>query len=423
MGMEILAIDTLRTAQSSSEAILWRRDLLRSGISIGSYQTSVQVQALKHPWGGARGVFVDDKKRQLGPTGFVSDRGAYYISRHALVCVDPLTGETIWERDGLPLGADVFGDDEFVFVVPPESESAMVFSAADGRRLESRSVPALDNRWATYGRNVLAWDQETVTAPLRLRLLDAWTGDDIWEEQVPLGTKATRVDCDEIAMLQPDGRFVIRGLDDDTVRIASSLEAEPSLETLHVMRSEEQYLVLAGRQVTVEPNSPAARIRRVNLGSPVPLLTARVYGFDRSSGKMSWEEPATVDRYGYHMAQPSESPILLFLRHYTPVVAEGSPRQHTSVLCLDRRDGRVLVEKKDINSLTYTFDLIADRNDQTVTVALSTKPFTITLTDKPLGESPKSSEEPPTAAADAARPENEASEDPPSDAEGPEIEG
>ncbi len=447
MGMEILAIDTLQTAQSSSEAILWRHDLLRPAVSIGSYQTQVQVQSLKHPWGGTRGVFVDSKKHLLGGTGYLSRKGAYYYSLHALTCADPLTGETIWERDGLPLGADVFGDDEFVFVVPPESDSAMVFSAIDGRELESRPVPQLENRWATHGRNVLAWDQESVTSPLRLRLLDAWTGKEIWTEQVPLGTKATLVDSDEIAFLQPDGRLIVRGLDDAAVRIAASVDPEPSLETLHVMRSQDQYLVLAGRQVTVEPNSPAARIRSVKLGSAVPMLTARIYAFDRTSGKMSWEQPVSIDRYGYHSAQPSESPILLFLRHYTPVVAEGTPRQHTSVLCLDRRDGRLLVEKDDIDSLTYTFDLIANREKQTVTVALSTKPFTITLTDKPLATEPESaaaddgesetnasppspedetSDEPPAAEAVQPDPEkagDSASEDAPSGATGPEIDG
>jgi outer membrane protein assembly factor BamB len=400
MGMEILAIDTLQSANSSSEAILWRRDLLRAGVSIGSYQTQVQVQSLNHPWGGTRGVFVDPKKNLLGGAGFVSNKGAYYYSLHSLVCVDPLTGETVWERDGLPLGSDVFGDDEFVFVVPPDSDSALVFSGIDGRELEARPVPQLENRWTTYGRQVLAWDQESVTAPLRLRLLDPWTGEEMWSEQVPLGTKATLIDCDEVAFMQPNGRFVIRSLDSPEVRITASLEPEPNLETLHVMRSQDQYLVLAGRQATVEPNSSAASIRSVTIGSPVPMLTARLYGFDRATGELSWDNPVSIDHYGYHEAQPTESPILLFLRHYTPKVEKGTPRQHTSVLCLDRRDGRVLVEKDDINSLTYTFDLIANRADQTVTVALSTKPFAIKLTDKPLPQETEAS------AKDAAAPDS-----------------
>ncbi len=382
MGMELLAIDTLQAAQGSSEAILWRKDLLRSGMSTGGYRTQVQVQALKHPWGGTRRVVVDVKKRPLGGTGFLGDGGVYFISLRALVCADPLTGETIWKRDGLPQGADIFGDDALVFVVPPESDSALVFNAVDGRQLESRPVPLLENRWATYGRNVLAWDQENASAPLRLHLFDAWTGDEIWAEQVPLGTKGTLVACDEVALLQPDGRLVIRGLDDAQTRVEASLEAEPSLETLHVMRSQDQYIALAGRQVTVEPNSPAARIQTVNFGAPVPLLTARIYAFDRSNGELSWAQPASIDRYGYHTAQPSETPLLLFIRLYTPKVAKGSPRRHTSVLCLDRRDGRVLVEKDDINSLTNTFDLTSSRADQTVTVALSAKPFMIKFKEK-----------------------------------------
>jgi outer membrane protein assembly factor BamB/thioredoxin-like negative regulator of GroEL len=399
MGAELLAIDALQSDQSSSEAILWRRDLVRSGIGAANYQTQVQVQALNHPWGGTRRIFVDAQKHPTGETAFVSDSGVYFFSLRALICADPISGDVIWQRDGLPQGSDVFGDEELIFVVPPDSDTATVYSAVDGRQLDARPVPLLENRWATSGRRVLAWDQQDASAPLRLRLIDAWSGDPLWTEQVPLGTKGTLIDCDEVALLQPDGRLVIRRLDGAEEFIETSLDPEPGLETLYVMRSQARYLVLAGRQVTVEPNSAEARIRSVNFGAPIPLLTGRIYGLDRQTGKPCWDQPASIERYGYHTAQPTELPILLFIRHYTPIVEEGAPRQHTAVLCLDRRDGRVLVEKDDINSLTYTFDVVADRPAQSITIGLSTKPFTITLTDTPADTEPPETAEPAAATA------------------------
>ncbi len=121
----------------------------------------------------------------------------------------------------------------------------------------------------------------------------------------------------------------------------------------------------------------------------MPLVTGPVYAFDRRTGESSWEKPAAVERYGFYAAQPSESPVIVFIRQYTPKTEKGSStRQHTSVLCLDRRDGRVLVEKGDIPAMTYTFDVLADRSKATVTVGLPAKTFEIKLTDQPIPPEP-----------------------------------
>ncbi|MBL7039743.1 MAG: PQQ-binding-like beta-propeller repeat protein [Pirellulaceae bacterium] len=422
MGMEIVAIDMLQAMQNASEAILWRRNLVHLPPGYASRTTSVQVQSLKHPWGGVRQVFADSQKRLIGATGPLDANGVYYMNLRELVCADPSTGETIWARENLTQGSDVFGDRELIFVAPPDSDQAQVFSALDGKELGTRKVHMLENRWATCGRNLLAWEQDNATDPLRLRLYDAWTGEEIWQEELPLTSKADLIERDEIAFIQPDGRFVVRSLWDDQPRIEATLEAEKNLMSLHVLRSSNQYIVAVNRTVTTEPNTPAASIRAISSGTAMPLVTGNMYAFDRASGQPSWEGPVAIERFGFPLDQPVESPVLLLLRHITPKNAKGSRRYQTSIMCLDRRNGRTLLQKDDIAAQTYTYDIVADHPKQTVTVSLPNTNFAIKLTDEPLEpEQPATAEPPAKPAPTEAPPANPApAEAPASDTPGAE---
>ena len=48
------------------------------------------------------------------------------------MAADPRNGKTLWIRRDLPRGCAVFGDDRYVFVLPPQRDEAMMLKAADG---------------------------------------------------------------------------------------------------------------------------------------------------------------------------------------------------------------------------------------------------------------------------------------------------
>ncbi|MCL4202364.1 MAG: PQQ-binding-like beta-propeller repeat protein [Pirellulaceae bacterium] len=400
MGMELLAVDLIQAARNPSAPVRWRKELVRPAPGATIYQTNINVQALKHPWGDSRRVFADKDRNLVGVTGPITHRGFFYMNLRELICADPVSGETIWSRTNMPVGSDVFGDDELIFVVPPSSRQAQVFRSVDGQDLGTREIDELDYRWATLGRNVLAWSQASATDPLTLRLYDAWTGEEIWREEVPADTRATLIEDDEVAMLQSDGRFFVRSLRHDGVPVWDQVKAEEGLLSLYVLRSQDQYLLVTNRAAKVEPNTPAATIRSIVSGTAAPLVTGRVYAFDRRSGQSAWREPAEVDRYGFPTDQPSESPVLLFLRHYRPQADRAGQQQHTAALAIGRNDGRLIMERGDIPAQTYTYDVTADRLKQTVTIGLPAKVITMTLTDKPAPEKT----EPPADDAETEKP-------------------
>ena len=60
------------------------------------------------------------------------------------------------------------------------------------------------------------------------------------------------------------------------------------------------------------------------------------------------------------------------------------------------------MEKGDIPAQTYTYDVMADRLKQTITIGLPAKTITVTLTDKPLA--PQVEEAPAEEAGGATAP-------------------
>jgi len=412
MGMEVLAIDTMRAVGAvgkPAEAILWRHDLVRPNITGNVYHTQLQIQKLAHPWGRNRLTFVNLQNELVGVTGPLLDSGVYYLEGRTLLCADPLTGEPIWSRDGMPVGADIFGDGEWIFVAPADGGSALVFHALDGTEGATRPAEPLANRWATWGRHVLAWkaktadaaagtqgsdnevdDEQAAQLPRDVWLYDAVTGTEIWREQLPAGSRGTLVDDDEVALLQPDGRLVIRSLAGPQLVLEARLNADDKLRSVYVLRSQDQYLVATNRVEATPVNNPLIQIRSITTGGEVPLVTGQLYAFQRGTGKASWPAPVPIERFGFPLDQPRETPVLLFLRQFTPATSQGPRREQTSILCLDRRDGKPLLDKAEIPAQTNSFDVVADRRQQTVTIGLPSKSFTIKLSD--------ASDSPPSAA-------------------------
>jgi outer membrane protein assembly factor BamB len=277
----------------------------------------------------------------------------------------------------------------------------MVLSARDGRELGERPVDDLEHRWTTWGRHVLAWMQESLDKPLVLRLYDAWTGDEIWREAFPIGTRATLVEEDEVAAFQPDGRLVIRSLRDAAVNLEASLEPEEKLETVHVLRSSDTYLIVTNRDGEASADSHQVRIRAITGGGAVPLVTGRMYSLDRTSGQPNWKSPVEIEQFGLPVSQPPDSPVVMLLRHVVPNTSQGTRRQHTEVLVLDRRDGRVLMNRDDIPAQTATFAVVADPLKHAVLVSLPVKSFRLQFTDDPIPPEPPAEEETETVEAEA----------------------
>jgi outer membrane protein assembly factor BamB len=397
LGDQVIAIDALKADRTGGDGLLWRLDAMELDLT-NVRPVSPAVRQATNPLAGIRVQIHDPTGRLNFYTGPVQSIGVCFQKGRQLICADPLTGQPIWERAQIPAAAEIFGDGELLFVADPNSEEALVLSAIDGSVLGRRQLERADRRWATHGRNVLTWEQ--TGASVTLKLYDAWTqGPPLWSKQVPLGSRGTLVDGEELALLESGGTFTVVSLATGKVRFASPLAAERSLSFIHVIRSQDQYLLIASQENNDSADGLVVHPITMLGGLHQNRVHGRVYAFDRRTGKAQWQVPALVASHCLPPDQPAESPLLCFVRNRTRTSGSTSSRQAGSVLCLDRRDGRIVWDsdaeqaaERRIPGEIKACEILADPAKRTVTLGIQSQPsgrsVTIQLTDKPMPPQP-----------------------------------
>ncbi len=106
--------------------VLWRHELGERAGNGAVMAFQPQQHVIQLPWAGPRLVVADQLGRPIGNIGPMTPELACYQRMRSVVAVDPLTGETIWSRNDVEPGSDIFGDDEMLFIVAPNSEEALV---------------------------------------------------------------------------------------------------------------------------------------------------------------------------------------------------------------------------------------------------------------------------------------------------------
>ncbi len=356
-GNRVVAIDTL-AGQGQRPEILWTKDLTTTfpGLEGGkSQQQRVLIFA-----GGVPVFTADAYGRPMAEIGPVTGRMICYQSLRTLTAVDPSSGAALWSRHDVPQGCELLGDDEVILAVPRDSTTATVYRAADGRELGRCEVPDKRDRVAVLGRHVATWtgDDERQT----LRLLDPWRGRDVWTREFPAGSKLSRIGpqaasarglgsqetgVPEVGVLEPQGNFAVLSLADGRPRVSARLKPPANLLDIHVLRSDDRYLLLA-KQTPPAPaaaaDKPAERIMYpLTLGGQAELVSGTLYGLDRATGAVRWEH--SIEQRGIDLSQAAHWPILV-LAERVYYQGEKVPRRYEmKVTCLDRRDGRTVFEE------------------------------------------------------------------------------
>ncbi len=391
LGSEVLAIDTLRN-QGNGNRVLWTQELSELAPNMFNGQP-VQATAIALPWGATRHVPAQVKGGQsLGIVGPLLDRCVFVERGHDLTAYDPLTGETLWSRRGIEPGSEVFGDAEALVIVPPdtadESVKATIYRSLDGEELGTRTLPKSMRRWAYCGRRCLEGRVER-DGRLSFVLSDPWEEKDTVLATFKSGVKATLVGDDAAAFLEPSGHFLMVALADGKRIIDEQLEPEDALDNIVVQRTPDQYVLFANRALRgTTPNMPTPQ-GMVGLDSGMAPANGHIYAFDRGTGKSLWPVPALVKNYHVLLGQGVDLPLLVLL-HWHPVTGAAGPGEaKSSLLCLDRRSGR-LVWKEDLSQPANFFncEIGGSRERQTVTVTMPTQAIALRFTNDPVPPEP-----------------------------------
>jgi hypothetical protein len=112
------------------------------------------------------------------------------------------------------------------------------------------------------------------------------------------------------------------------------------------------------------------------------MIHGKVYLLDRSTGKPRWNTPAAIEHYGLLMEQPTQSPLLVFMRK------GGRNAQQSALLVLDKRDGRIVFQKEDIPVAANFSEVIARPDTNKLLVTMGARNFEFTMTDEPVPPAP-----------------------------------
>ena len=383
MGNKILAIDALEVSNGQTPRVVWSQELQMPD-TVDIRRQRFRRQLANMPGGlGRFGI-----GGSLNPTS----NGAVAVSLEAvcfkrfrgLVAVDPTSGEEIWMRRDVHPDSLVFGDHKYVLVVGPDKTEADVFRVADGKLLSRRTVPAETERIATIGRRILAWREEGDGAILELvdPLEEKTPKHSVWVSgALDGGSRLFILEDEAVAVYEPNGHFIMLDLVDGHPIVDQQLQPEKALVEIFVLRSPEQYLLIAhSRQLA------ATKARRTYMHgvSSVRIGRGRVHAFDLAGEKI-WTEPVEVTNQFLALNQPRRLPVLTFVCMVQEPQASNKVRTQpkTAILCLDKRTGRVVCSR-ELADPTSVFQLSGDREKKTVGIRLQKSKLTLTFTDQPI---------------------------------------
>ncbi len=338
LGFQMLAIDTLGSGKSGAR-ILWRKDLT-DVLPNMPRQMGNQARMVRMPWGMPQFLANDAFGHPVGTTGAVTPDFVCFQRQRNLTAVHPITGKTLWIRSGVQPGSDIFGDNELLFVTPPNSTEALVVRAADGQELGRRSVPPLEHRLAMLGRKIVVWQMNAGRATLRLR--DVWTEQNLWERTFDAGAKVWPVEDQAVGVLQLDGRFSVHDLADGSQLVDAKIKAEPALTEIYVFRTPDRWLLITNRPWS---NRDGDNVQPVQgSGASNSLIHGHVYGFDRDGGQLVFTTP--IDGRSLTFPQPADLPVLAFAAQVYRQRPGKETAPQVAILCIDKRTGRVAYENR-----------------------------------------------------------------------------
>jgi tetratricopeptide (TPR) repeat protein len=374
-GYQLIAIDLLKAAKNVNEAVIWRADLLPAGTSNSSISRRIMQKSLSSPWGLPIYYPTDQHSNRVGEVGPITPWGICYQKQNNLNCVSPTTGLTVWTRHHVPAGSMLLGDEKHLVVVPPNSDDILIMSHIDGTITRKMKRDRTYQWWHGWSRFSLTW--KTSNGKQILRSTDLVTGEAVWEKEFAPNSKGYIVDNKEVAVMESDGKFTVMALDSDEPKIETTVEPEPSLQSIFVTRSADQYFLLANRPR--QPNTEDV-IQPVPPGYNPAWVNAKVYAFDET-GKSQWELPAEINDFGFPLDQPDDSPFLLFMRHRTPRTGNNR-KPRTSVACINKKDGSLAFFDDSIDTSTHMYSVIARPEKNEAVLMLPGKSFTLKFTDE-----------------------------------------
>ncbi len=371
LGRQIVAFDTL---SPGSEA-LWRINVT-SHLQRQPYRGTTSNQ--KRP-GSKRATRSQNDGNWIGVLGPVTYDSCVFQIEQRLVCVDSQSGEVRWSRDNLPMGCDLYGDEEYVFAMPRGEKQAQIFSTTDGRRLGETpaALPIWREQLTTNGRKVIRWRERTDSN--ELSSLDALTGESLWSYQFAENAVVDVAQNRFAAVLEPSGRCVVVDLKNGRRVVDQQVETNRAAHEIHLMVGSESFLLAAQQASRVDRTRS---IKPFNDFDFTKKFAGQIYQFDRSSGEAVWAHPAEVRGLPLMLSQPVDLPVIAFAGLVRRQDNHGT-KYLVGLKLLEKSTGRLLFEDDRLPQSSPLLLRSIDARPDEVLVEMPGRQIRLRFTDQP----------------------------------------
>lgn len=295
--------------------------------------------------------------------------------------LDPVTGDTLWERSRLAAATDLVNDDRVVCVGSLDGRRSRVFSMADGRFLHEIDLPTRHDRLLTQGSRVLVvaatdGDSEAgIATTVRLDVVDVADGSAVPVGEFSGSSRGHAFGAGRFAVLDREGNLALIDVDARPAVARVRLPEMPqSFDQFVVVPWEDRLLVCVGSRPAGDADAAddlaIAPLQQMLISGPgATVSNFTVWAVDGRSGEPIWQAPATVERHCLLSGQPAGLPVLVFARQIQR--QHDRSRLFLSVLCLDKRTGHAVFEDDRIPAQPHLLlgcDLVGDPDRRTITI-------------------------------------------------------
>lgn len=375
IGWRLIAFDLLGPSKKSSAsqlAPLWSFDFADQNILAmqqnHNHHDILEQQNLKNNWGIWRRKLVNPlNKFAYGSAAFCGSHGVAVVRQREVTLLDPANGQPIWVRRAIPEDCEILADDEHIVLTPRNGQEPVVLRSLDGGAIPGKhSLPARDVILAMHGTKLVF--TENTGEKTRLNFCDAVTGKRTLLGEYPLsqrnGAKADLLD-NAIAVVSPGpkaetAQLEIFALADGRRTLNTVFPHVGGIQEIRVQRTADQFLLLVNTGSRGRGNPKLLYQPAFHDNTPHHnLWTGTLHAFDRESGVALWPVGATLNQHAFLSIQPTELPVLTFVR-MAQAPQRRSGNQMLSVLCLDKRTGRMIYQKDDLHGQAHGFDIWGD---------------------------------------------------------------
>jgi outer membrane protein assembly factor BamB len=356
-GHELVLLhgDVIHFLAPVERRVVWTRPLdVATGFG-GEYRAphNVPTQPLRPGSQFAARYSLLSRSTQRGMLAAANTEYVCIYGRREFLVLDAATGEIRWKCANVPQHTNIFGNEDVVYMIPPDRTNAAAFRAADGKRLDVDKLgDLLVTAVAVTPRGLVTVDGVSggilgLEAPRTvIRLVDPVAHKEFWKVDYPGGTKLSLLDDARILSISASGDIERIDLTDGA--ILKFREKYPAA----ALRAPGDIFAIADRDRLFLLRSPN---RRRPLEYPEGFRSTLTVGnevlaFDAHEGTLLWQRK--VSPHSLVLDSIHDSPMLTFVWR-TLVTNKEFGHWSVHILVIDKRTGRQVLSTSDMAASNF----------------------------------------------------------------------